>query len=357
MLTIFKKRRPPVGAMPGTLVVPVSDVAPRIRVFEYDAEGAVESTPASLDELIRLRDGARTAWIDVQGLGDEAMLRRLGEIFAIHPLALEDLVNAPQRPKVEEYEGQLLFIARMARLDPDGLLDLEQVGLVIGPGYVLTFQEHHCDVLDQVGRRIRDGKGKIRGGGASYLAYAIIDTIVDGYYPVVESLGEKLEQLELRVLGSPTPATLGEINRTKAQLVILRRGLWPQREAVGRMIKHETPLISGDVRLYLRDTDDHGAQLVDVVDSQRELANGLMNTYLSAVAARTNQVMKVLTIMSSIFIPLTFLAGVYGMNFVAMPELHAAWGYPIVLGVMATLGIGMVVYFRRRGWLGGSESG
>jgi magnesium transporter len=355
MLTIFKKRRPPVGARPGTLVVP--EGAPtRIRVFEYDPEGAVESTPVSLDELVRLRDGARTAWIDVQGLGDEAMLRRLAEIFSIHPLALEDLVNAPQRPKVEEYDGQLLFIARTARLPSADDIELEQVGVVIGAGYVLTFQERRGDVLDLVRTRIREGKGKIRGGGAGYLGYAIIDTIVDGYYPVVEALGERLEHLELRVLDAPIPATLAEINRTKAQLVIMRRGLWPQREAVSRMIKQPTPLLSDDVRLYLRDTDDHGAQLVDVVDSQRELVNGLMNTYLSAVANRTNEVMKVLTIMSSIFIPLTFLAGIYGMNFADMPELHARWGYPVLLGVMTALGIGMLLYFRRQGWLGGSKS-
>lgn len=351
MLTIFKKRRPPVGAMPGTLVIP--EGAMRIQVVEYDVEGAVESTPASLDELVRLRDGKKTAWIDVQGLGDEAMLRRLGEIFSIHPLALEDLVNAPQRPKVEEYEGQLLFIARMVRFDAEHRIDLEQVGLVIGPGYVLSFQEHQSDALEPVARRIRDGKGKIRGGGADYLAYALIDTIVDGYYPVVEAFGDKLEELEVRVLERPDPRTLGEINRAKSELVILRRGLGPQREAVVRLIKLESPLVSDDVRIYLRDTDDHGAQLVDVVDSQRELVNGLMNTYLSAVANRTNDVMKMLTIMSSIFIPLTFLAGVYGMNFVHMPELHSRWGYPAVLCIMVALGGGMLLYFRRQGWLGG----
>ncbi len=223
---------------------------------------------------------------------------------------------------------------------------------MLGRGYVLSFQERYGDVLDPVRVRIREGLGPMRASGADYLAYALLDTIVDGYYPVLEQVSDVLARLEERILTHPGPRSLNRLNRLKGLLVTLRRGIWPQREALNRLLRDGSPFISAEVRMYLRDTYDHAAQVVDVVDSHRELVAGLLNTYLSAVSNRTNDVMKLLTIMASIFIPLTFLAGIYGMNFEAMPELHTPWGYPALLGVMTLTALGMLYYFRRRGWLG-----
>jgi len=353
MLRIFHKRHPPVGARPGTLMVDENRIPPRVAMIRVSADLVEESQVTDVEQLVGVADDRRTTWIDVQGLGDEPMLRRIGELFAIHPLALEDLVNAPQRPKAEAYADQLLLITRMARFEPGSGLDVEQVGVLIGPTWVLTFQEHHGDVLDPVRKRLREGKGPIRTAGPSYLAYALVDTIIDGYYPVIERISERLERLETRVIEQPTPRTLETLNRLKMLLVLLRRGLWPQRDALTQLIKEPSELVTDQVRIYLRDTYDHCAQLVDVIDSQRELVNGLMNTYLSVIGNRTNEVMKVLTIMASIFIPLTFVAGVYGMNFEHMPELHGRWSYPVVLALMALIAGILLVYFRRNGWLGG----
>jgi magnesium transporter len=296
-------------------------------------------------------DGMVT-WIDIQGTGDVTVLRQLGERFGLHPLALEDVVNAPQRPKIEDYNHHVLIITRMVRLDDAGELVLEQVGLVVGPDYVLSFQEQYGDVLDPVRVRIGEGLGPIRSAGADYLAYALLDTIIDGYYPVLEEISEALARLETRVLARPGRRSLDAINRLKGQIIAVRRGAWPQREALNRLLRDGSRFISPDVRVYLRDTYDHAAQAVDVLDSHRELVNGLLSIHLSAASNRTNEVMKVLTIMASIFIPLTFLAGVYGMNFEMMPELHTPWGYPALLGAMFLLALLMLFYFRRKRWIG-----
>lgn len=351
MQRMFFKRRPPVGSRPGTLVVPASAPAPKITVIEYAADHATTTEIKDVEQLRPLLAGTTTAWIDVQGIGDESVLRALGDLFSIHPLALEDVVNAPQRPKVEEYPGQLLIVARMTSQAGEEL-EMEQISLIVGANYVLSFQEHHGDVLDPIRTRVREGKGKIRTAGPAYLAYAIVDTIVDAYYPMVERLSQILERLEVDVSVHPSEEMVREFNTIKAQLVLLRRGLAPQLEALSRMLRNDMVLMPAELQPYLRDTYDHCHQLLDVIDSHRELVSGLMNTYLSIVSNRTNDVMKVLTIMASIFIPLTFLAGLYGMNFHAMPELDLWWAYPALLGVMATVAAVMVSYFWRRGWIG-----
>jgi magnesium transporter len=351
--SLFHKRHPPVGARPGTLAVPPGGLRPRMHLVRYGPGGVEErevTDPGELGPPPPEQPGV--LWLDLQGLGDETTLRRVGDRFGIHPLALEDLVNAPQRPKIEEYQDQLLIIARMARLVNGTGLVADQVGLVLGSGYVLSFQERYGDVLDPVRVRLREGLGPIRSAGADYLAYALLDTTIDGYYPVLEELSEVLARLEERILVHPGPRSLDRLNRVKRVLVAMRRGIWPQREALNRLLRDGSRLVCPEVRVYLRDTYDHAAQVVDVVDSHRDLVAGLLNTYLSALGNRTNEVMKMLTIMASIFIPLTFLAGVYGMNFDAMPELREPWGYPALLGVMILTALSMLYYFRRRGWLG-----
>jgi len=262
----------------------------------------------------------------------------------------------PQLPKAEAYDDHDLLLARMVRADLPDRTDLEQVGIFLGKDHVLTFQDTYGDVLDPVRNRIRQGGGPIRKLGADYLAYAILDTIVDAYFPVLERLGNRLEDLETRILGHPDPSSLEELNDVRKHLVRLRRAIWPQRDAVHRMVRDESEYRGEAVRVYLRDTHDHCVQCAEVVEGYREIASGLFNTYLSMVGHRTNEIMKVLTIMASIFIPLTFLVGVYGMNFRHMPELGVRWAYPALLALMAGVGAGMLLWFRRRGWIGSRET-
>jgi magnesium transporter len=345
-------RVPPIGARPGTLAIDPDAPPPRLRAICYDDERMEELTPQNLEEVERLRRSGGKLWLDVQGLGDERLLRGLGELFSIHPLALEDVVHAPVRPKSEVYEHNLLVIGRMLRSTEDDAVDTEQIGIVIGQDYVLTFQEAYGDVLDPVRKRLQLSGSAMRRLGPDYVAYAIQDTIIDAYFPVIERLGDWTEALEERVLSEGSHATLRDLTVIKGTLLRLRHAVVPQREAVRSLIHGESELVSERVRMYFRDTYDHIVQTVDAVEMARELVNGLMNTYMSVVSNRMNDVMKTLTIVASIFVPLTFVAGVYGMNFQHMPELHARWSYPIVLGAMAVLAIGMLVYFRRKGWIG-----
>ena len=352
---IFKKRHPSVGARPGTLVIAENAPPPKVRVIHYTSNDVREEEVTDIEQLREALSEDSVTWVDVQGFGDEDVIRRIGEIFSLQSLAIEDVVNVPQRPKAETYGEQLLVITRMVRLIGPLDIDSEQVSIVLGKGYVLTFQERYGDVLDPVRSRIQGSKGlPFRSQGPDYLAYAILDTIIDGYYPVLEVLGDQLGGLEDVVIVNPNPRILRKLNRTKNMLINLRRALWPQRESVNSLIRDANPLITDLTRAYLRDTYDHCIQTSEVIEMYREMVTGLMNTYLSSVANRTNDVMKVLTIMASIFIPLTFLAGIYGMNFENMPELHFWWSYPLVWVMMLSLAVGMIFYFRRKGWIGPS---
>ncbi len=348
---IFRKRHPPVGASPGTLMVSPEALPPSIRVYDYGLDHLDEREITDVEQLLPYATPRSTIWVDVQGLGDEAMLRRIGQIFSLHPLALEDAVNVPQRPKTEAYDQHQLFITRMVRCSGRGY-ESEQVSLFIGRGYLLTLQEKHGDVFDPVRKRLRSGQGLMRGSGPDYLAYALIDTVVDGYYPVLETLGDRLQELEEIAFSRPSPGVLQQIHGVRRELLGLRRAIWPQREAINTLVRDESTLVSTTVRMYLRDAHDHAMQIVDVIETYRELAASLMDLYLSGLSQRTNEVMKVLTIMASIFIPLTFIAGVYGMNFEYMPELHRRWGYPIVWAIMIVTAGFMVWSFWKRGWIG-----
>jgi magnesium transporter len=348
-----KIRKPAIGARPGTLVIDPGAAKSVMRAFVYDENTLEEHELHSIDDVKKLQGSGRNLWIDVQSLGDEGLLRGLAELFSIHALALEDVVNVPIRPKAESYEQHLLVVGRMLSSGPADRLDVEQVSMFIGRDYVLTFQEKHGDVLDPVRERLRLEGSRTRTKSADYLGYAILDTIIDAYYPVVESMGDRIEQMEELVLTNASPETLRKLNAIKGQLLVLRRAITPQREAVNAMIRDENELISQNVRVYLRDTYDHIVQTSEAVEVSRELINGLMNTYLSVVSNRMNEVMKVLTIVASIFVPLTFMAGIYGMNFEYMPELGVRAGYPILMGAMAIVAFGMVVFFWLKGWIGG----
>jgi magnesium transporter len=348
----LRKRRPPPGSRPGQLALSADAPPRRIHVIDYTPERIEELDVTDVDGLARFRGTESVTWIEVEGLGDEAGLQRLGELFGIHPLALADAVNAPQRPKAEVYEGHELVICAMARLAGDETCHLEQVSFVIGAGFVISFQEGLEDVFDPVRARLRNG-GHARSMGADFLAYSLIDTLIDGYYPVLEAIGEELEELEAAVMSRPVPETLAAIHASRRLIQVLARTMRQQRDAVNALVREESPRISEPVRLYLRDAFDHSIQLNDVLESYRELAISLMEVYLSSVSNRMNEVMQVLTIISTIFIPLSFLAAVYGMNFKYMPELAMRWAYPALWVLMIGIGVSMLFFFRRRGWVGG----
>jgi magnesium transporter len=296
--------------------------------------------------------------VDVLGLGSEDVLKRLGKVFGLHPLVLEDVVNVPQRPKVEDYEDHLVLIAQMVMLKPRGQgFWIEQVSFVLGKHYLLTVQEEpERDCFGSVRDRIRASKGSVRKSGPDYLAYTLLDAVIDGFFPVLEAYGERIEDLEEEVVIHPTRRTLQKIYRVRRELLALRRAIWPQRDAINTLIRGGSDLISPEVQIYLRDCYDHAVQVMDMVETYRELASGLMDVYLSAVGNKMNEIMKLLTVISSIFIPLTFIAGVYGMNFNTekspfnMPELSWYWGYPLCLALMAAIAGGLVYFFWRRGW-------
>lgn len=345
------------GSAPGTLSIEPDASPPVLFLIDYNENSASRVKLNSPEESIPYLDSASVSWIDVQGLGNEDVLRRLGRVFNLHPLVLEDVVNVPQRPKVEEYNKQLLIILRMVTPKEDGAKFLaEQVSFILGEHYLLTVQEEpDYDPFGPVRERIRTQKGTICRHRADYLAYSLIDAIIDGFFPVLEAYGEELEELEDEVVINPSRETLERIHQIKRELLGLRRAIWPQRDVINSLIRDENPLISSGVRVYLRDCYDHVVQVLDIVENYRELASSLMDVYLSSVSNRMNEVMKVLTIISTIFIPLTFIAGVYGMNFnpeVAgnMPELNAPYAYWICWGVMLTIAGALILYFKRRGW-------
>ncbi len=354
----FTKRNPDVGARPGTLVIPESSPTPRVRMIRFNGDGVQDSTleTEGANDLASALDEKFVTWIDVQGFGDHALLAKFGETFNLHPLLLEDIVNVPQRPKTEAHGDQLLIIVRMVHPLASGKLNLEQVSVIVGKTYVLTFQEQYGDVFDPVRKRINDATSMVRKHGPDFLAYALIDTLIDGYYPVLEGIGDHLESLETDVVSNPSPQLLGQLNQFKNQLVNMRRGIWPQREAIGQLARGDEGAISNEVRLHLRDTYNHCVQITEVTEMYREMVTGLMGVYLSAIANRTNEVMKTLTITATLFIPLTFMAGIYGMNFEHMPELRSKWGYPIFWCAMLLVSSVMVVFFYRRGWIGYKEN-
>jgi magnesium transporter len=308
----------------------------------------VAAIPETLDDWSMV-------WINVVGLGDEATLRQIAERFGLHRLAVEDVVNVHQRPKVEAY-GELLFIViRKARYTE--FLESEQVSLFLGDGFVLTFQERSDHSFEGVRERIRHGRGRIRHAGADYLAYALIDAVVDGYYPVLERYGERIEALEGEVLEQPTPSTVRQVHQMKRELLALRRAIWPKRDAINLLLRDENGRISDETRIHLRDCYDHTIQIIDMLETLRELASGLMDMYLSSVGHRMNEIMKVLTIFAAIFIPLSFIAGLYGMNFDTslpgnMPETKWPYGYFVALGLMAAVASGLLLCFRHMGWIG-----
>ena len=345
------------GTAPGTLVAPEEPrtTTVRVTVMDYDNEHLSESEIHGISELRQFCHTRTVTWINVEGLTDVHLLEALGRDFGIHPLTLEDVLNCGQRPKIEAYACYEFAVMKSFALIGDKLAS-EQISIIFGDGYVLTLQEVPGDSFEPVRERIRHGKGRIRTKGSDYLAYALIDALTDEFFPVLEHFGERVEALEDALLERPGPATLHEIHDIKRELLALRRAAWPERELLNAMMRNDSELITADTKIYLRDCYDHVVQAMDMIETYRELASGMLDVYLSSVSNRMNEVMKVLTIIATIFIPLTFIAGIYGMNFDPdtspwnMPELRWYYGYPFSLALMAVVALALVYYFRRKGW-------
>jgi len=346
--------RPPAGSTPGTLGPVIDGASTRIRMLRYGPDGCEERELGHVRELAAFCRPESFLWVDVQGLADRAALEALAQHFHLHPLVLSDVVHVPQRPKSESYPGVLFTIARRLRWKGEALdlVEERQISFVLGERVVLSFQEGPDDVFEPVRRRLLRGGGRIRVLGSDYLLYALLDAIVDEYLPLMDRLGEELEHIEERVIDCPTRALLGELARLKGDLIAIRRDIWPQREALHGLMRGDGGSISSEVQPYLRDVHDHCVQVAEVLEVYREIAASVMNLYLTSIANRTNEVMKVLTVVSTIFIPLTFLVGLYGMNFRHQPEYGWPWAYPALLGLMLAGSVAMVIAFRRRGWLG-----
>jgi magnesium transporter len=321
-------------------------------MFDYRGERCAEREIGDPQELRQYLASPDTTWVDVAGFGDEAVLRAIGELFELHPLALEDATTGPQRARHEIAPGHQLVIARCPILGEEGAIEVPQVCIILRKNAILTLQDRHFGFFGPVRKRLREGIGPIRTAGPDYLASALLDTLVDRYFPVVEQLASELEDLEDRVSEEPEPELLVRLHHVRRQLVVIRRSGWPQREALRSLAQDASPFIGDEARAYLRNTEQHITQIMEAVDSSREMTAGLVDIYLSNVSQRTNDVMKVLTLMASIFIPLTFIAGIYGMNFDNMPELHHRHGYPLAIGSMLAIAGVMLVYFRRKGWFG-----
>lgn len=342
------------GAAPGTLVHGGDRVTESVLIsmLNYTLDSVEERELARVDECFGEAEQPSVTWVNVDGLHDVSVVEAVGERFGVHSLALEDVFSTTQRPKVEDYNEHFFVVLRMLSFDRETLsIHSEQVSLVVGHGYVFSFQERPGDVFEPVRRRIRQGKGKVRGRGTDYLAYALIDAVVDSYFRILEEVGDCIEDIEEAVLLDPTVEVMHQIHHLRREMLLLRRAVWPLREALGLIHRGEVPNIAEETQVFFRDVYDHAIQVIDTVETLRDVISGAMDLYMSGVSNKMNEVMKVLTIIATIFIPLSFFTGLYGMNFAYMPELGFRYGYPVLVSLMAITGIGMLFMFRRKGWM------
>jgi magnesium transporter len=355
MVERIKKRSVKAGLPPGTLVhIGVKQVTKgQIRILDYDEKGVRENAKAVMDECISFRDTDSVTWIDIEGLQDIGLLERLGGGYGLHPLILEDILNTDQRPKADDMENYFYVVLKMLDFDPQSLeIVSEQVSLIFGRNYVISIQEgREGDLFEPLRERIRGNKGRIRKLGPDYLAYSLLDTIIDHYFVILEKFAERIEVLEETLVSDPKPETLHHIHHLKREMIFLRKSVWPLREVVNVLEKSESELIRPATKIFLRDIYDHAVHIIDSIETYREMLSSMLDIYLSSVSNRMNQIMKILTIFSTIFMPLTFLAGVYGMNFKFMPEIYKPWGYPLVLLVMFGVAAVMLYFFKKKNWL------
>ena len=358
MAKLYKKRSKKAGLLPGMLIHIGEKITEKVKItiIEYDETHFHEKEAKTIEECFPFKDKSRptVAWINIDGVHEIETLGRLGECFAIHPLIIEDILNTDQRPKMEDFDEYIYIVLKMLYYNGNiNEIITEQVSLILGSNFVISYQEQEKegDVFNVIRERIKTNKGRIRKMGADYLAYCLVDAIVDNYFIVLETLGEKIESLEEELVNYPTPEILRTICTMKRDMILLRRSVWPLREVINELERGESSLIKESTEIYLKDVYDHTIHVIDTLETFRDMVSGMLEIYLSSISNRLNAVMKVLTIIATIFMPLTFIVGIYGMNFKYMPELPWRWGYPAVLLVMAAVGVSMIVYFRRKKWL------
>ena len=342
-----------IGAPPGTVVYHGEEQTNRVKItlMEYHETELIERDFYDLSECLESVNDKYVKWINVDGVHQAELIEAIGKRFNIHPLTLEDIVSTSQRAKFEDYDNYVVSIMKMLDYNNEELRS-EQLAIVLLPGMVVSFQEANGgDAFDLIRNRIRQGKGRIRKMGADYLAYALIDAVVDYYFKVLEKIGDKVEALEDELMIDPQKSTMEQLHHMKREMIFVRKSVWPVRELISNMERSESDLILEGTGIYLRDVHDHTIRVIDTIETYRDLLSGMMDIYLSSVSNRMNEVMKILTIITTIFVPVTFIAGVYGMNFEYMPELHSKWGYAAVWAVMLLIIFSLIIYFKRKKWL------
>lgn len=351
---LLKKRSVKAGLPPGSLVHIGEEkpLKPRITALHYNEEECRETEIEDIGQYLSQKGTPNVTWINVDGISHAETVEKIGKHFNLHPLLLEDIMNSDQRPKMEDYDDHLFVVFKKIYFEENSIaIHAEQISMVLGAGFVITFHEHEGSVFDPVRQRLRNGKGRIRKMGADYLAYSLMDIVVDNYFTVLETLGERMEDLEVQLVTNPGTDTLKTIQSLKGSMIYLRKIVWPLREVISSMERGQSPLIHDSMRVYLRDVYDHSIHIMDTIETFRDMLAAMLDIYLSSISNKMNEVMKVLTIIATIFIPLTFIVGLYGMNFEYMPELKLRWGYPVILLFMLVVCVLMIVYFKRKKWI------
>lgn len=354
MPKFVKRRSTKSGLAPGTLIHIGEKRTEKTKVtlIKYDGASFQEKEVKTVEECFSLEDARTIKWINVDGIHEINTISKIGNHYNLHPLTLEDILNTDQRPKIDDYEDYIFIVLKMFYYREEvNELTVEQISLIFRPGIVISFQEREGDVFDPIRERMRNTKSKIIKNGSDYLAYALIDALVDHYFVILERLGEKIEFLQEQLVSAPSEETLRNIHQLKREMIFLRRSAWPLREIISKMEREDSPLIQESTTIYIRDVYDHVMQVIDTIETYREMVSGMIDIYLTSMSNKLNEVMKVLTIIATIFIPLTFISGIYGMNFEYMPELKWHWGYFGVLSLMATIVIIMLIYFKRNKWI------
>jgi magnesium transporter len=353
MALVMKKRSKKAGLGPGSLIHIGETYAEKSRMtlLRYDETFLVEKELRGAEELREQQKEPGILWLNVDGLQDVKLLEEIGKIFGLHALILEDILNTDQRPKAEDFTDYIYIVLKNFSRPPGETLRADQVSIILGNHFVLSFREKESSLFDPICERLRIQKGRIRKAGADYLAHHLLDAIVDQYFGVLENIEDRIEELEDELIRQTTPAKLQNIHQLRRELIMLRKSVWPLRETISSLQRFDSPLIPGSDLIYFKDISDHILAIIETVDTFRDLLAGMLDIYLSSMSIRLNEVMKVLTIIATIFMPLTFLAGVYGMNFKYMPELEWPWGYFAVLVVMLAIALGMIRFFRRKRWI------
>ena len=359
-----RHRHAPPGTAPGSLNVPEGSLKPKVKILSYDQDSFEEKEVNGVHAIKSQVENYpnKNHWIDIRGFGDKPFFEQLADIFGIHRLQMEDVFNVYQRAKAEDYQGHLFLVSRCLK-EENGFITNDQLSLFLGKNFVITIQDKYEDMLEPVRERIRQGKGYVRSYGCDYLLYALMDVVLDNFFPVIESISDKLDALQDALIDNPKRDKLNQILMTKRDLIMLRRSIWSERDKVNDILRSNFPLISESVKIFFRDSYDHCVHVIDLVESYKEVTASLMDVYMSSVSNKMNQVMKVLTIISTIFIPLTFIVGIYGMNFsytdpitgeilpLNMPELYSPYGYVTVVAIMVVVVIGLLYFFVKKGWL------